>query len=72
MCEFLDGLDKIPPIYQDESIAPEVAHDTLVALARSELPEDQAKLIYRLVYTFKSWHDAYAEILTKEPHRKPK
>lgn len=70
--ELLDDLDKASPVFEDESIAPEVAHEVLLALARGELPDDQARLIYRLVYTFKSWRDAHAEILIKELHKRPK
>lgn len=70
--ELLDRLHETPPVFEDESIAPEVDRKLLLSLARGELPEDQARLVYRLVYSFKSWCDAHTEVLTEEFHRSPK
>lgn len=70
--ELLDRLHKTPPVFEDESIAPEVDRELLLSLARGELPEDQERLVYRLVYSFKSWCDAHTEALTEEFHKKPK
>lgn len=72
MRELLDRLHETPPVFEDESIAPEVDRKLLLSLARGELPEDQARLVYRLVYSFKSWCDAHTEVLTEEFHRSPK
>lgn len=64
--ELLDRLHETPPVFEDESLAPEVDRKLLLALARGELPEGQARLVYRLVYSFKSWCDAHTEVLTEE------
>lgn len=70
--ELLDHLNRTPLVFEDESVAPEVDCDVLSSLVRGELPEDQARLIYRLVYSFKSWCDAHSEILIKEARKRPK
>lgn len=55
-----------PPVFKDESIAPEVGRDVLRALVRRELPDGEARLIYLLIFSFKSWRDAHVEVLTEE------
>lgn len=70
--ELLDRLHQTPLVFKDESIAPEVDRDLLLSLARGELPEGQSRLVYRLVYSFKSWCDAHTEVLTEEFHKSQK
>lgn len=68
--ELVDRLHKKPTVFADESIAPEVDRNVLLMLARGELPEEQARLVYRLVHTFKSWCEAHVEVLTEELSKK--
>lgn len=55
-----------PPVFKDESLAPEVGRDVLRSLVRGELPDGQARLIYLLIFSFKSWRDAHVEVLIED------
>jgi hypothetical protein len=71
MREYVDRLAEgnlPPPVFKDESLAPDVDRDILMSLVRRDLPEDQARLVYMLTYSFKSWSDAHLEALTEEHH----
>ena len=59
------ALEKRPP-YRDEKLAPRVDHDLLLALVRKQLPDQTARDVYLLVESFKSWSDAYCELLARE------
>jgi hypothetical protein len=54
------------PAFREKRLAPEVDHKLLRALVREELPEKTARDAYRLVHSFKSWSDAYCELLVLE------
>ena len=58
-----------PPAYRNESLAPEVDRDLLQKLVRRELPDKTARVVYWLVYSFRSWTDAHAEIVVSEFRR---
>lgn len=61
----LDWLNKPRPPFKDESLAPAVDRELLWRLVRDELPEDQERGCYRLIYSFRSWDQAHTEILTQ-------
>ncbi len=48
-------------VFRDESSAPDVDHELLSALACRDLAEPVARLVYRLVFSFESWHDAFTQ-----------
>lgn len=52
--------------YLDDSLAPKVDEALLLKLVRQELPEDLARPLYRLIYSFASWHQAYSAVLIDE------
>lgn len=54
------------PEFLDESLAPAVNEAVLRSLVRQELPERGARAVYRLIYAFRSWHEAHAKILLEE------
>lgn len=54
------------PEFLDESSAPEVDEALLRSLIRQELPEKVARAAYRLIYSYKSWHQAHALVLLDE------
>ncbi|MEX2141331.1 MAG: hypothetical protein WD894_18845 [Pirellulales bacterium] len=54
------------PAFHDERLAPAVDHKLLFALVRRELPERSARDVYRFVHLFKSWNDAYCDLLVRE------
>jgi hypothetical protein len=62
----LDRIRLRPDIFSDESLAPLVEHDLLLAHARRQLNQADAGLTQRLIVCFKSWQDAYNEILIAE------
>jgi hypothetical protein len=62
----LEQLHSTPPTFDDESCAPEVDRDWLVSLFDQELHEGKARLVYRLIYSFKSWYDAHTEVLIEQ------
>lgn len=72
LAELLERLHAMPPAFEDESLAPEVDRDVLVALVRRELPQEQARLVYWLIYAFKSWSDAHNDVLVEEFRSQPK
>jgi len=63
-------------VFRDESLAPEVDLDIVRALVRRELvrrelvrrelPEETASLVFRLIYSFRSWHDAHTQALIEQ------
>ena len=57
------------PEFRDESLAPEIDEDLLRALVHRKLPEKSARLVYLLIYSFKSWYDAHTRILVEEFRR---
>jgi hypothetical protein len=56
------------PPFRDERLAPDVDHILLLALVRDELPERTARDVYRFINSFKSWSDAYCDLLVREYH----
>lgn len=54
------------PEFFDESLAPAVNEAVLRSLVRQELPVNGARAVYRLVYSFRSWHEAHAKVLLEE------
>jgi hypothetical protein len=54
------------PAFCDERLAPEVDQELLQALVRKELPDGTARDTLRFVESFKSWSDAYCELLARE------
>lgn len=71
--ELLERLHRAPDAFLDESLAPEVDRDLLQALVRRELPEADARLVYRLIHSFQSWNEAHTQVLIEEfrrPHAK--
>jgi hypothetical protein len=56
------------PRFRDERLAPDVDHALLRAIIRDELPDRTARDVYRFVISFKSWRDAYCELLVREYH----
>lgn len=65
----LDWLNKPRPPFKDESLAPIVDRELLWKLVRDELPEDQERGAYRLIYSFRSWDEVHTEILTEHYHQ---
>jgi len=66
----LDELYKMgfrPCNFRDERLAPTVDEELLLRLIRRELPEKSAALVYRLVYSFRSWHGPSAAWCVKRP-----
>ena len=57
------------PAFRDECLAPEVDRELLLGLVRRELSEEEAREVYRLIYSFMSWHEAHAEMLVEEFRR---
>lgn len=55
-----------PCNFRDESDAPDVDEQLLLRLIRRELPEEHAALVYRLVYSFQSWHAAFSRLMREE------
>lgn len=62
----LKALIKSRPPFRDERLAPDVDHELLLALVRQELSEAAARDVYRFVHSFKSWSDAYCDLLVHE------
>ena len=54
------------PPFRDERPAPKVDAILLLALIRQELPERTAREVHRWVILFKSWSDAYCDLLVRE------
>jgi hypothetical protein len=54
------------PPFRDERLAPQIDHTLLLALIRQELPERTAREVHRWVILFKSWSDAYCDLLVRE------
>lgn len=54
------------PEFLDDSLAPEVDDGLLRRLVRQELPENVARAVYRLIYSFASWHHAHSQVLLEE------
>lgn len=52
--------------FLDESSAPEIDEPLLRRLVRQELPENVARAVYRLIYSYASWHHAHAKIMLDE------
>lgn len=68
--EELERLRNLPDAFRDESLAPEVDRDLLLALVRRQLSEDDSRLLYRLIYSFRSWNEAHAQVLIEEFQRR--
>ena len=56
------------PRFRDERLAPDIDRALLLALVRDELPERTARDVYRFIISFKSWSDAYCNLLVREYH----
>jgi hypothetical protein len=54
--------------FLDERLVPAVDCELLLALVRDELPDSIARDVFRFVHLFKSWNDAYCNVLVQE-HR---
>lgn len=54
------------PEFIDDSLAPKVDDALLRRLVRQELPENVARAVYRLIYSFASWHHAHAQVVLEE------
>jgi hypothetical protein len=54
------------PAFRDERLAPKVDHALLLKLARDDLPEGAARDVYRLIVSFKTWSDAYCDLVVRE------
>ena len=54
------------PDFLDASLAPEVDEVLLRRLIRQELPENVERALYRLIYSFSSWHEAHGKMLLDE------
>ena len=57
------------PPFQDEKLAPKVDLELLNKLVRHELPKAKADAVYDLIYSFRSWNFAHAEILMAQYSR---
>ena len=55
--------------YIDDELAPEIDKALLLRLVRQELSEDVARPLYRLIYSFSSWHQAYSAVMIDELKR---
>jgi hypothetical protein len=64
----IKALIRSRPPFRDERLAPEVDHTLLLALIRQELPDRTAREVHRWVILFKSWSDAYCDLLVREYH----
>jgi hypothetical protein len=64
----LKAMTKRKPPFRDESLAPKVDRSLLLALVRRELPEGTARALYRLIYSFKSWSEAYCNTVVSDFH----
>jgi len=62
----LEELGYKQPVFRDESLAPEVDRELVRALVRRELPEEPASLVFRLIYSFRSWNEAHTQALIEE------
>jgi hypothetical protein len=63
---FWNDLGLTEPEYIDEALAPAIDEPLLRQLVRQELPENVARAVYRLIYSFSSWHQAYGTLLLDE------
>ena len=68
--ELLQQLHSAPDAFLDESLAPQVDQELLAALVRQELPEEDARLVYRLIHSFQSWSEAHTQIVAAEFRRR--
>lgn len=55
-----------PPEYQDESTAPRVDRELLLAYERGELTREQRRKLHLLLDKYPSWADAHAKILVEK------
>jgi len=55
----------------DDDLAPEVDCDLLRRLVRKELPVEDARLLYELIYAFRTWDDAHTQLIVAEAGRHP-
>ena len=65
----LERIARTAPNFYEESLAPELDEDLLRALVRRELSKASSRLVYRLIYSFKSWQEAHTRILVEEFRR---
>jgi len=59
-------------VFRDESSAPELDRELLSALARRDLAEPVARLVYRLVFSFESWHEAFTQAVIEYDRERSK
>jgi hypothetical protein len=62
------AIENKPP-FRDEALAPKVDYALIKALVRRELSPADARAVYRLVYSFKSWSDAHIDALVRDFQR---
>lgn len=55
----------LPAEFADESLAPPVDESSLLGIVSGEIPDEQTAPIFRLVFTYRSWYDAYVRIERK-------
>lgn len=58
------------PVRRDDEWAPPVDRDLILKLVRRELPENEARGVYKLIQLFQVWNDAHQVVLISEFHRK--
>jgi hypothetical protein len=57
------------PAFRNESLAPKVDQALIKALVRRELSAADARAVYRLVYSFKSWSEAHIDAVVRDFRR---
>lgn len=58
-----DALGLGPPTkFADESLAPPINESCLFGIVSGEIQDEETGPIYRLIFTYKSWYDAYVRI----------
>ena len=55
--------------YVDDELAPKIDKALLLRLVRQELSEEVARPLYRLIYSFSAWHQAYSAVMIEELKR---
>lgn len=65
-----EALGLVRLAFRDESSAPEVDHQLLLDLAGRQLSEPVARLVYRLVYSYPSWHEAFTQAVIQYARRR--
>ena len=61
-----ETLTRNRPPFRDERQAPKIDPTLLLVLMHQELPERTARDVYRFIISFKSWSEAYCDLLVRE------